>query len=100
MSAGMPANFVALPSSQGAGKFIELASGWWFHRPLTAVANASGMDAACSKVMLSGILNHRVVRLFSETSETCPNLCDGLCRDCAVFRECHVFRKSTLSETD
>lgn len=54
MDAALPANLVVPPSSQGAGKSTELASGWWLQIATATVASATGMDAACSKETLSG----------------------------------------------
>ena len=59
MSAAWPANLVVPPSSQGAGKSTEFASGWWLQRPTATVASATGIDAAWSKEMFSGIFEVR-----------------------------------------
>ena len=55
MSAACPANCVVPPSSHGAGKSSDFASGWWLQSPAATVASAVGTVAACSKDMLSGI---------------------------------------------
>lgn len=55
MNAGFPANLVRPSSSQGAGKFTDLASGSWLQSAVATVANPSGTEAAWSKVMFSGI---------------------------------------------
>ena len=46
MKAGLPANFVRPPSSQGAGKPTDLAFGSWFQMPVKTVASPRGIDAA------------------------------------------------------
>ena len=56
MNAGLPANLVKPPSSQGAGKPADWAFGSWFQMPVKEVARPSGMDAAWSNEILSGIL--------------------------------------------
>ena len=55
MKAGLPANLVSPPSSQGAGQSRVAAFESWPQRPVTTVARPSGMDAAWSKEMLAGI---------------------------------------------
>ena len=60
MKAGLPANFVRPPSSQGAGKPTDLAFGSWFQMPVKTVARPEGMDAAWSNEILSGICVPRV----------------------------------------
>ena len=57
MKAGLPANLVSPPSSQGAGQSRVAAFESWPQRPVTTVARPSGMDAAWSKEMLAGIYN-------------------------------------------
>ena len=57
MNAGLPEYFSFPPSSQGAGRSIELAPGPCAHIPVTTVARQVGTDAAWSKVIFSGICN-------------------------------------------
>ena len=59
MKAGLPANLVLPPSSQGAGKFTDLPFGSWLYRPVTTVASPSGTVAAWSKEMFGGICRTR-----------------------------------------
>ena len=55
INAAWPLNCVRPPSSQGAGRSIELAPGPCAHIPVTTVARQVGTDAALSNVIFSGI---------------------------------------------
>ena len=55
MKMGLPAYWAALHSSHGAGRSSVFEVGSWFQSPVRAVPSASGIDAASSNEILSGI---------------------------------------------
>lgn len=99
-TAGFPVPLRDPPSSQNAGKLIDLLFGSWLYNPVKTVARPRGSDAAWSSEIFSGI--YEILRKVEASLEERNKhyLRNNLCwNDAILLERCLRVLKPALVDT-